>query len=32
MLIRLIENTGYKYDPTYRFYGWEYADTVKNTK
>ena len=29
MLIRLIENTGYKYDPTYRFYGWEYADEIK---
>ncbi len=29
MLIKLIENTGYKYDPTYRFYGWEYRREVK---
>lgn len=29
MLIKLIENTGYKYDPVYRFYGWEQADRIK---
>lgn len=31
MPIKLIENTGYKYDKLYRFYGWEYADKIKPT-
>lgn len=29
MLIRLIENTPYRYDPVYRFYGWEHADEIR---
>lgn len=32
MIIKLIENTGYKYDAKYRFYGWEYADRIKPVK
>ena len=32
MIIKLIENTGYKYDPVYRFYGWEYADRIAPVK
>ena len=32
MIIRVLENTGYKYDPTYRFFGWEYADRIKPVK
>lgn len=28
MLIKLIEGTGYNYDSTYRFYGWEYAGSI----
>ena len=32
MLIKLIENTGYKYDETYRFYGYEYADKIAPIK
>ena len=32
MIIKLIENTDYKYDPIYRFYGWEYADRIAPVK
>ena len=32
MLIQRIENTDYHYGETYRFYGWESADTVKPIK
>ena len=32
MIIKTIENTGYKYDPIYRFYGWEYADRIVPVK
>ena len=32
MIIKLIENTGYKYDSTYRFYGFEHADELKPIK
>ena len=32
MIIKMIENTGYKYDPIYRFYGWEYADKIAPVK
>ena len=31
-MIKKIEGTGYKYDPKYRFYGWEYADDIKPIK
>ena len=26
MSIKLVENTGYKYDPLYRFCGWEHTE------
>lgn len=29
MLIDLIEGTDYRYDSTYRFYGWEHADEIR---
>ena len=32
MPITLISDTGYKYDPIYRFYGCEYADEIKPIK
>lgn len=32
MSIKLIENTGYKYDRIYRFYGFEHADEIKPIK
>ena len=32
MPIKLIENTGYKYDGTYRFYGFEHRDEIKPVK
>ena len=32
MPIKLIENTGYKYDSVYRFYGFEHADEIKPIK
>ena len=32
MSIKLIENTGYKYDPVYRFCGWEHADDIRPVK
>ena len=28
-MIKLIENTDYRYGEKYRFYGWEYADEIK---
>ena len=32
MLIKLIENTDYKYDSVYRFYGWEHAEDIAPIK
>lgn len=32
MLIKLIENTGYRYDGTYRFCGYEHAHEIKPVK
>ena len=32
MSIKLVENTGYKYDPLYRFCGWEHADDIRPVK
>ena len=32
MSIKLIENTGYKYDPVYRFCGWEHAEDIRPVK
>lgn len=29
MLIQPLENTGYKYHPVYRFYGWEFRNAIK---
>ena len=31
-MIKLIEGTGYQYDPTYRFYGWEHANEIVPVK
>ena len=32
MPIKLVENTGYKYDPVYRFCGWEHAENIRPVK
>lgn len=32
MSIKLVENTGYKYDPVYRFCGWEHAEDIRPVK
>ena len=32
MSIKLVENTGYKYHPVYRFCGWEHADDIRPVK
>ena len=32
MSIKLVENTGYKYDPLYRFCGWEHAEDIRPVK
>ena len=32
MSIKLMENTGYKYDPVYRFCGWEHAEDIRPVK
>lgn len=31
-MIKLLEETGYHYHPLYRFYGWEFADTITPVK
>ena len=32
MSIKLVENTGYKYDLVYRFCGWEHAEDIRPVK
>ena len=32
MSIKLMENTGYKYDPVYRFCGWEHTEDIRPVK
>ena len=32
MSIKLMENTGYKYDLVYRFCGWEHAEDIRPVK
>lgn len=31
-MIKLLKETGYRYHPVYRFYGWEYADRITPVK